>query len=317
MRRSTVVDESQLDFFAIFEQEIEETVEVIESLTPVKHDYLSPEIIEEVVSPINVITEVLNQEIAKQPVPLGFILHQVVQHSDAEIHVFDEEFSREHNGVLYDWTPDHTEKLYRRVMEESFNQIQMMIHDNKLWVPHRSGLRVINPVLKYELDWYCSENFKLVCQVFGLNAEEMRTNIKGLIYDATHSKKGIRARYSKYRNDKKTIFHSTVDGTGWPIFFDDDYSMTNQTLPITWSDADIVSVYTFLFEESLAKFESYVTRNKLIFRDENGRGYLNPELERDIDWFNSKPFEIIANHRGYNVELVRKQIAACINFMLY
>ena len=317
MRRSTIVDERQLDFFAIFEQEIEEMVEEIESLTQVKTDSLTPELAEEVVSPINVIAEVLHQVIAKQPVPLGFILHQVVQHSDAEIHLFDEDFSAEHNGVLYNWTPEHTEQLYRRVMEESFTQIQMMIRDKKLWVQHRSGLRVINPVLKYEIDWYCSENFKLVCQVFGLNAEEMQANIKSLIYDATHSKIGIRSRYSKYRNDKETIFHSTVDGTGWPIFFDDDYSMSNQTLPIKWSDADVVNVYTFLFEESMEKFESYVTTNKLIFRDDNGHGYLNPELDRDIDWFNSKPFEIIATYLGYNAKTVRKQIAACINFMLY
>ncbi|HHL0036248.1 TPA: hypothetical protein ACQZK0_004511 [Enterobacter mori] len=317
MRKATVVDERQLDFFSIFEMEIEEMNQEIESLTLVKQDALSPNKAEEVVSPINVITEVLRQEIAKQPVPKGYILHQVVQHSDTEIHAFDEDFSPEHDGVLYNWTPEHTEMLYRRVMEESFNQIQMMIHDKKLWVQHPSGLRVINPVLKFELDWYCSENFKLVCQVFGLNAEEMQTNIRGLIYDATHSKNGMRDRYSKYRNDKKIIFHSTLDGTGWPIFFDDDYSMSNQTLPLRWSDADIVNVYTFLFEESMAKFENYVTTNKLIFRDDKGRGYLNPELERDINWFNSKPFEIIAKHLGYNVESVRKQIAACINLMLY
>lgn len=69
MRKATVVDERQLDFFSIFEMEIEEMNQEIESLTLVKQDALSPNMAEEVVSPINVITEVLRQEIAKQPVP--------------------------------------------------------------------------------------------------------------------------------------------------------------------------------------------------------------------------------------------------------
>ncbi|TDX12058.1 hypothetical protein EDF88_4656 [Buttiauxella sp. BIGb0552] len=244
--------------------------------------------------------------------PEGSLLHRHNKVQENDYLLTLDEYKSDLGGLVYEWTADHVYTLYAEALDDSLRAIRLLISLKQLYLDEGTGFRTAHPALLYETEWLMSDNFELACKVFQLRADEIRSSVKSIVYEATHNKSNMRQKYGQYKNDQKVIFHVCNDGTGWPVFFDDDYFMEDNQLAITWTDEDLLVIFKAAFNDSIDLFESLVNKNRLTLRTPRGKIYINPIFSNELDWIASDAFEIVGNHLGYDVGLVRQTIAlAC------
>ncbi|EBG2148473.1 hypothetical protein FIP36_17155 [Salmonella enterica] len=322
--KATAKCNKQLSFFSIFdsdEQDEEEIIQIVEH----PQDYLSEILAKDqennpiIETPQSVLTEVSFEEI-ENPVVIpvsnkskGSVLHMLNHAVETDYLYTLPEYDADLGGLVFDWSPNDVMLLYIAAMDESFETIKNLVFNKTLYAVDDNGLIKVNPVLDAETKWYMSEIFELACASNGLDAIEMRTQFKFMLYEETHNKFAIRKIKTQYQNDKEIVFHECREAMGWDIFFDQDYFIDSNELAIRWSDKDIYDIYKLAFKQTMDLFEDLVISNMLTTRDAKGWVIVNPKFEREFEWIMSDAFEIIGSHLGYDVSAVRKQMATMCN----
>ena len=77
-----------------------------------------------------------------------------------------------------------------------------------------------------------------------------------------------------------------------------------------------MKLYSKMLESTLNKIDRLVCENKATILNRNNVRVVNPELQDEMDWVQTKLFSAIAEKNGYNSELLVKQITGIVLFQL-
>jgi len=299
--KTKLYDERQLDIFSMFSCEDELLVELKSST--IKKIFEDPSSYD------------LFEESCYTP-PNGFILHKVGTKNlgCVDLAIF-EEYCKEGDGFLYRWTDDDLDTLMRKLLDESLERVQLIVKSNLIYKVDSNGIKVPNAFMLEELQWYMTEQFEMVCISLGYDPVEVRAGVKEIITEALHPRSIKRVQYSNAKSDKEMIFHSCRDGLEWDEFLDDDYMPEIKSIPMKWSDKGIIELYKILFKDSLAKFDHYVSKGLCYVNSPKGKVYVNPEVQRELDWFATGSFKAIAEYLGYDVNQFHKDVKNLLAFL--
>ena len=243
-------------------------------------------------------------------IPDDAIIHYIPRATENDYLFRIPEYDAELGAAVFKWNADSVMTIYIAAMEESFENLRLMVQQKTLFSVNEDGSLVVNPMLIAETRWYMSELFELACAANGIDPIEFRQHLRDFLYNETHSYREMKAKSALYKSDPLMVFHDCSDGTDWETFFAPDYFHCTRKLALKWTDADLVTLFTKAFTDTMDLFETLVVCGRITTADIKGRVQVNPVFESEFEWILSDVFEIIGRHLGYDVASVRKQIAA-------
>ncbi|MGV0087449.1 hypothetical protein EEAAV_26785 (plasmid) [Rahnella aceris] len=294
-------DDKQLDIFSMFSDE----------------EYLNVELKSSVINKAfeDKSLKVENISYGYMP-PAGYLLHKVgtTNIGSVDLSIF-EEYCAEGDGFLYRWTDDDIDTLMRKLLDESLERVQLIIKSNLIYKVNPDGIKVPNAFMLEELQWYMTEQFEMVCISLGYDPVEVRTGVKQILTEAVHPRILKKGQYINAKKDREVIFHSCRDGMEWDEFLDENYQPEMKSISMKWTDKGIIELYKILFKDSLAQFDHYISKGLCYVISPKGKIYVNPEVQRELDWFETGSFKWIAEYLGYDVNQFNKDIKNLLAFL--
>lgn len=243
----------------------------------------------------------------------GCIRHKVDTTMPTWSLLMDPDYDRETGEMSYKWSSEVVLTFFCSMLEWSLMRVNLILKKGEPLARTKGPYRELSSELKGELDWYETEQFELVARCSGYDPAEIRAFVREELSERLH---GDDESTLSLLESGRGILHKCESSRSWFEFLDHNYNRKHRGIVCSWTAEDIVKLYSKMLDSTLNKIDRLVCENKATILNRKNIRIVNPELQDEMDWVQTKLFSAVAERNGYNSKLLVKQITGIVLFQL-